>query len=197
MPQADSTEATVGTITRGISSSRATSTACSPAAPPKLSSAKRRGSTPRRSVIRRMPSAIFRLISRKMPAAVSSRDSFSVGGDAVDRRLARGAVELARAAEEIVGVEIAEQQVGVGDRRLRAAMAVAGRARDRAGAFRADLKACRVDAGDRAAAGADAGDVEAAQRDALAGEAALGGQLRLAAGDQRDVGARCRPCRRG
>ena len=70
-------------------------------------------------------------------------------------------VELQLAAEEAVGVEPAEHQIGVGHRRLGAAAAVADRARRRAGAARADVQAAlRVEPGDRAAAGADLDDVD-------------------------------------
>ena len=64
-------------------------------------------------------------------------------------------VELHLAAEEAVGAEPAEHEVGVGHGRLLAAEAVAGRARLRARALRTDPQGAVVDAGDRAAAGAD------------------------------------------
>ncbi len=64
MPQAESTEATRGTTTRLISSMRATSVMCSPAAPPNESSVKRRGSAPRRTETSRMPSAMLVLTTR-------------------------------------------------------------------------------------------------------------------------------------
>ena len=55
-----------------------------------------------------------------------------------------------------VDVDLADGDVGVGDGRLGAAAAVAGRARLGAGAVGPDLDALQgVDAGDRAAAGAD------------------------------------------
>ena len=65
------------------------------------------------------------------------------------RRPARSAasrrrdVERHAAAEEEAGIVVAEHQVGVGDRRLRAAPAVAGRAGIGAGGMRADLAAGR------------------------------------------------------
>ena len=60
------------------------------------------------------------------------------------------------AAEEVVGVEAAEHDVGVGERGLLAAAAVAGGARIGAGALRPDLQEpAGVDPADRAAAGAD------------------------------------------
>ena len=111
-------------------------------------------------------------------------------GDTVDRGFGGRPVETAPAAEKARRIEIAEHQIGVGDRRGCAAGAIAGGAGDGAGALRADMQdAAGVDPGDRAAAGADAGDVEAVQRDRVAGDPAAGDQGRLAADDQRDVGA--------
>ena len=52
-------------------SSAATAETCSPAAPPKASSAKRRGSTPRRTVATRTPSAMRALTRRWMPDAAA------------------------------------------------------------------------------------------------------------------------------
>ena len=83
-------------------------------------------------------------------------------------------VELHLAAEEILGIEPAEQQIGVGDGRLGAAAAVAGRSRHRAGAARPDIEpALVVEPGDRAAADADLEDVDdvAADREAGVGPA--------------------------
>ena len=124
-----------------------------------------------------------------MPAAASTPRQIQRCGDAIDRGFRRRAVERTLAAHEGRGIEIAEHDIGVGDGRCHAAIAVAGRARHRARAFRPDAqRAAGIDAGDRAAAGRDARDVEAAQRDALAGEHAVGGQRGLPVRDQRDVG---------
>ena len=71
MPQAESTAATRGRTTRVISSIRATSVTCRPAAPPKASRAKRRGSAPRRADTSRMPSAMFVFTTRWTPAAAA------------------------------------------------------------------------------------------------------------------------------
>ena len=104
-------------------------------------------------------------------------------------RSAAAAVEPAVAAEEIVGIEIAEHQVGVGDGRAVAAVAVAGGARHRAGALRPDMQdAAGIDPRDRAAAGAHAGDVEAVQGDPVAADLAVHDQRRGAVLDQADVG---------
>ena len=70
-------------------------------------------------------------------------------------------VEPHLAAEEIVGVEVAEQQVGIGDRRRRAACPVAGRPGIGARAVGTDAQqAQRVDPGDAAAAGTDLDEVD-------------------------------------
>ncbi len=74
-----------------------------------------------------------------MPAARLLAGELQRFGNAVHGRCARRVVELARAAEKVVGIEIAEHEIGVGDGGERPAMAVAGRARDRAGALRSDL----------------------------------------------------------
>ncbi len=65
-------------------------------------------------------------------------------------RLRGAAVEPHLAAEEAVGIEVAEHQVGVGDRRLRPAAAVADRPRHRAGLLQlADVSVWRLSADDR------------------------------------------------
>ncbi len=96
-----------------------------------------------------------------------------------ERALGGGGIELHLAAEEAIGAEPAEHQIGVGHRRLGAAEAVAGRARRRAGALRADAQRAVVDAGDRAAAGADLENIH--HRD-------LHRQRPLVAADQRRAG---------
>ena len=82
---------------------------------------------------------------RRMPSAASigSRPS-GVAIFSVSALLRRVEIELHLAAEEAVGAEPAEHQVGVGDGRLGAAQAVADRAGRGAGAFRPDAQArCR------------------------------------------------------
>ncbi len=69
---------------------------------------------------------------------------------------ARGfGIELHLAAEEAIGAEAAEREIGVGHRRLGAAEPVAGRTRCGAGALRADAQHAVLDPRHRAAAGAD------------------------------------------
>ena len=73
--------------------------------------------------------------------------------------------------------------------RLDAAAAVADRTRQGARALRPDGERARVeDAGDGAAAGADGDHVDHRQADRPAADAAVGGEARLAAVDQADVG---------
>ena len=79
---------------------------------------------------------------RRMPSAASVDVEAQRLGDPLAhralRRPSRSSVHLA--AEEAVGAEPAEHQVGVGDGRLGAAAAVAGRTGHRAGALRADAQ---------------------------------------------------------
>ena len=124
MPHAESTAATFGTMTRRISSRRATSVTCRPAAPPKATSVKPRGSTPRRTDTSWMPSAMFVLTTRAMPSAACS--SCRARAPALRPRARRLHVEPDAAAEEVGRVEEAEHEVGVGDGGRRAALAVAG-----------------------------------------------------------------------
>ena len=109
-----------------------------------------------------------------------------------DRALGGGDVERHFAAEETVGAETAEHQIGVGDGRLVAAEPVAGRPGRRARALRPDAQAAVIDARDRAAAGADLenihhGDLHR-QRLVVAADQRLRGGQRLALVD--DAGLR-------
>ena len=100
-------------------------------------------------------------------------------------------VELHPAAEEAVGVEPAEDDVRVADRRLLSPVAVAGGAGRGAGAARADAEgATFVDVRDRAAAGADRVHVEHRHEQRIAADPGVAGR-RLAdavLGDDADVG---------
>ena len=83
------------------------------------------------------------------------------GCEPPERRFRQRLREPQIARQRAVGGQPAEDQVGVGNRRLRAAAPVAGRAGNRAGALRADFeRAVFPDPGDRPAAGADGVDVE-------------------------------------
>src|SRR5215475_4219434 len=94
-------------------SARASRAACSGPAPPKASNMKSRRSWPRMVEIALMASSIFTSMMRTMPSA---------------------------AAVKIVGGQIAEQEIAIGDRRRLAAAAVAGGARYGTGALRADFQ---------------------------------------------------------
>ena len=172
-------------------SSSATVAACTAPAPPNGSSVKAERSTPRLAANTRTSSAMRISTMRWMPAAAVITSIFR-GSPTL--RLERGTrcrdVELLRAAEEIVRVEIAAHEVGIGDRRPRAAASVAGRAGIGAGALRADIEEpAAVDPGDRAAAGGDRGHVERRHVDLPARDHAFGDLERRAAFDEGDVGA--------
>ena len=160
-PTADVMPGCGGTSTSGISSMSATSAACSGPAPPNATSANSRGSCPFSIVRDRIARAMFELAIVRIPSAVSRTPMPSCSARRSTAACGGVAVQLHAPAEEPLGVDPAEHHVRVRDRRLRAALAVAGRARVGPGAARADAKrAAVVDAGDRAAAGADRVDVE-------------------------------------
>src|SRR5262249_56307510 len=96
----------------------------------------------------------------------------------------RGGVDRDGTAREIVGVQVAEEQVGVGDGRLGSAEPVASRAGLRARAARPDLQETDlVHVRDRAAAGANLDELDGrdANRQAAAlGEPLLAGRLQAA-----------------
>ena len=165
IPQADSTAATRGTTTRASPSWRAMSVACSPAAPPNANSANRRGSTPRRTETSRTPSAMFVLTMRWMPRCRRDPVDAERGGDRIDGALGRRRGRAAgRRRGNCPGRDSRARDWRRSRSRCVAALAVAGRSRHRAGAFRPDMQdAAGIDPRDRAAAGADAGDVEAVQ----------------------------------
>jgi hypothetical protein len=172
---------------RGMSRSRATSTACSPARPYEAQE--------------REAAGVDAAADRHQPDAVGHRqvdEPVNAGGrlvaadperlaDPAHGRFRRRPVEMAPAPKEALGVEVAEDEVCVGDGRHRATRPVAGGTGDRAGALGARPQGARLHAGDRAAACADADDVEGTQRDALARKAPLGGKRRLVCGDERNV----------
>ena len=89
---------------------------------------------------------------------------------------------------EMPGIDPPEEQVAVGDRK-RPAVAIAGRARVRAGRFRPHAKTHAVEAADRTATGRDGMDLHHRRANARACDQALVGKLELAS-IMRDVG-RC------
>jgi hypothetical protein len=105
-----------------------------------------------------------------------------------DCRFRRRLVERHAAAKEIVGIEQAQHDVGVGHCGLRSAVPVAGRPRCGARAARSDLEEAEiVDACDAAAAGADLDHVDRGngQRHAAALAEAIDAIDLETAGDQR------------
>ena len=188
MPHADSTAESLGTMTRFRSSWRATSVTCSAAAPPNERMAKRLGSTPRRTETSRMPSAMCVLMTPMDPRRGGHAIHAEPVGDAIDGHFGGMAVETRPPAEKVVGVEEAEDQVGVRHRRLGAAAAVAGgaRLRRRRSRGRHGARHCRRRARSSRRR-PDAGDVEALRRYALAGNAPVGRNRGFAANDERDV----------
>ncbi len=189
MPHADSTAATVGTTTRRISSRRAISVTCRPAAPPKATRVNFRGSTPRRTDTMRMPSAMLVLTTFEMPSAATSG---SVPSSAATFATAvRAASRPGRCArrESPGRIEEAEDDVGVGDGGRRAALAVGGGTRIGSCALRAHVQDSAGDPGDRPAAGAQRVNVEARQRHLRDAHPLFARELRLAILKQGDVGA--------
>ena len=125
-----------------------------------------------------------------MPQAASITLSAERLGDLLlDRALGGRDVELHLPAEEILRIEHAEHEVGVGRRRLGAAAAVAGRARIGAGAARPDAQLAEFDRGDAAAAGADRIDVDRAHLHVGAGDGEFRARDRPPADDHADVEA--------
>src|SRR5262249_13319521 len=107
------------------------------------------------------------------------------GDRARDRLAAAVGLKLHAVAGQVLGMEIAEHDRGVGPRRLAAAEAVARRAGFGARRLRADAHAARaVEPGDRAAARADRVHVDHADAHRITVDAALRTQRRHAVLDQ-------------
>ena len=87
-----------------------------------------------------------------------------------DRRLGCREIDLERAAQQRLAIEVAQHDVGVADRGLPSAFAIGGRARVSPGAAWPDFeRAAMIDPGDAAAAGADLGEVDDRHPDRMAG----------------------------
>ena len=192
MPQAENTEAPAGTTTFLTPSSAASATPCMPPPPPKATSVKSRGSWPRLSETSFSALTMLLLAMRMMPRAASSASTPSFSPTAVDAPLRRLHVGGDLAAAEIVLVDAAEPEIGVGGGGLGAAAAIGGGAGHRAGRLRADMQLAEiVDPGDRAAAIADLDQVDHRHHDRIAGRGAValdpvvGLDLDLAVLDQR------------
>ena len=165
------------------------------------------GSLPFSTRCTRAAAAMLSTTTLWMPQAASSTERPSGSATRRRSRACRGLeVERHAAAEEEAGIVVAEHEIGVGHRRLRAAHAVAGRTGVGARRMRADLEqADLVDRRDRAAAGADLDHVDDGRLDRQAG--ALGEAVHArrlpASGRSRRGRPRscrpwrsCRPCRR-
>ena len=131
-PRHEPAPAAIVASTRGIWSLRATSTTCTGPAPPVATIVNSRGSWPFSAMWMRAAAAMFSFTMSQMPHATSVAESFELSRRASEAPpRARSRLELHLAAEEVVGVEIAQHEIGVGHRRLGPALAVARRARDR------------------------------------------------------------------
>src|SRR5262249_10089948 len=87
-------------------------------------------------------------------------------GEFTELLLRAGKIELHVAAEKVVGGEIPQREIGIGDAWLRAAAPVTDRPRRRAGALRADLEKAEVaHRRDAAAARADLDHVDGGNED--------------------------------
>ena len=120
---------------------------------------------------------------------VADADAERLGDLLLDRVLGELAVELEVAAQEIIGIDVAEHDVGIGNGRIVAAAAVAGGAGIGAGAHRADLEPAQIRPGDRAPAGADRDDVDGGRQQRVLVDGRGGRDDRLAVGDQADIEA--------
>src|SRR5712691_3457735 len=115
-----------GTITFCTPSSRANTPACAGPAPPKANSTKSRGSKPFSTVVLRMMSAILNSAILAMPLAASMSERPSAEAVRCTESTAFFFfVNDTATAEKVVRVDRAEHDVRVGDRRDRAALAVA------------------------------------------------------------------------
>ena len=158
--------------------------------PPNAQTSKSRTSSPRLTVTWRIAFAWFQAAISSTPAAHASTPRPTRRGQPRVRGLGGRAVERDLAADQVLG-DVAEQQEGVGRRRLAAAVRVARGPRAGPGRARPDLqRPLRRRPGDRPAAGADRDDVDHRDLDREAPDRALGGQARLPVADHRDVGRR-------
>ena len=109
-------------------------------------------------------------------------------GEGIDHGVSGGDIQTHLAAQECIGLQTTEHQVGVGDRGPGSAPSITGRPRFGACRLRADLQhAAGIDPCDRAAAGADGVHVNHRHRNREAPDMPLGGQAWLAV-DQGNIG---------
>ena len=197
-PSAESTPPARGQRIRSIPSSAAIAAACIGPAPPNGSRAKRRGSTPRSTVTTRSARTISWLAIADDPLGglelARGRARRPAPADRRARRRRRRGRRRRPGVES--GGEDAEQEVGVGDRRLGPAAPVAGGPGVGAGRARPDAqRAAAVAPPDRAAAGADGVDVDHRQLDHAALDLARVGAPAPRRPRRRRRRRRCRPCR--
>jgi hypothetical protein len=191
-PSAEVMPGRAGTSTFGMASSRARATACSGPAPPEGEQHEVAGIAP--ALQRHEADGARHLVVGHAHDGGSGRHrvQVQVRADLLVEDLA-DVIETRAAghAEQRVGVEPAQHEVRVGDRRLLATAAVGDRSRLGAGALRAYLQDARArHARDGAAAGADRVDVDHrhAHRQTVA-HLLVGAHRRRAADDHADVEA--------
>ena len=107
----------------------------------------------------------------------------------LDRLDRQRAIQLQVTTEEIVGIDVAQNNIGIGHRGVFAAAAVTGRTRIRPGALRPDPQPTETGQGDRAAAGADRHDVNRRHEQRVLADCRCRRDYRLAVDDQADVEA--------
>ena len=147
---------------------------------------------PRLTETKRMPSAMVALITRWMPSAACStgiprgRAIFcSIACDASSR------LELHRTAGEVIGIDIAEHDGGIGDGRIDTAAAITcGAGLGTGGAWTDPQRARRIEPRDAAAACSDRIHIDHRHPDRVTVEPSFRRDQRLPAFDERDVGAR-------
>ena len=156
-------------------------------------------SWPRAIEILRIAAAILSTAMSRKPSAISSR-LLPPTASAISCSRARDASGSSgwspsgpNTAGKCVRVDPAEEQVAVGDGQ-RPAVAIAGRARVRAGALRPDAEAHAVEAADRPAARRDGMDLHHRRADAHARRRRSRRQARTARHNATRR-SRCRPCR--
>ena len=109
----------------------------------------------------------------------------------LEGRAGQAGIKRCPPSQKILGAQVSQSQVGVGNRWLVSAFAVAGRTGVSPGAVRADTQdAARIDARDAPTAGAERVYVDHRNGDLPARLELLVGHMRGAVLDQRDVGAR-------
>ena len=159
-----------GTMISFAAIASASATPCSGPAPPKGTSANSRGSMPRADRVRAYGQRHVRVDDLDdAERGVLDRQAERLRHLGFDGLVREVGIERQVAAEHLVGVEAAENDLRVGDGRLLAALAVAGGARFGAGRARPDVKAARgIDIGDRAAAGADRDEIDHRHQNGMA-----------------------------